>query len=629
MTNLQSLSIFLTERLMLAAQEIFKAVEVTVTEYHDEISRSRQENELLKSRLLEAGIQVYPELQPGLSVFHGEPCAESEREDPGEKVLVKQEPSGSKEEPRVPAHPPSQTSVPEEPVSPRACLEDEQRVEEMLHPQMTDNRESPLLQAHQCMQIKEETNESKSGLGAEIFCMSQSGTSDDPSSAIASSHVSGLDTGLDELSMHNAAELPLSSRVNTGQPKGCVNYDPAAQGKELQRRERMYNIVKFSGTETAVVVPSEWCTAGETVWPNYKTDKCMERAVEQRETPGEDWDRYNCTLLKTYDNYSEAHQALESLRCNTSDEQSGKKEEVNAKPKPILYLGKSDGDQQKESRNPLLVISSPVINTSSWEGHLPLHPTYRVTTGTGPILGTGDQLHVLALLEQVKHEQTQIVGMLNGLSTKMHANTEPQGFFATPEDLKFPLDTTEEVEHFEAWLAEETNAGSKNNLIQILSVLGGQDVKKVTWNILAHIFSENVSKQISWKGANQKFKFSGMNAKELLIRAVQNCKVCSSATEDEISKHAILWFSLASDHGSGCKKQKRTMSGLHQLLNDAVLSVLPSLSQDRTKQLVKKLVDQGVKGLNDLVNVKEDDIVEFIRPVQRRKLLSAWKEQAC
>lgn len=57
MTNLQS---FLTERLMLAAQEIFKAVEVTFTEYHDEISRSRQENELLKTRLLEAGIPVYP-----------------------------------------------------------------------------------------------------------------------------------------------------------------------------------------------------------------------------------------------------------------------------------------------------------------------------------------------------------------------------------------------------------------------------------------------------------------------------------------------------------------------------------------------------------------------------------------
>ncbi|XP_060714151.1 zinc finger protein 214 isoform X4 [Tachysurus vachellii] len=235
MTNLQSLSIFLTERLMLAAQEIFKAVEVTVTEYHDEISRSRQENELLKSRLLEAGIQFYPvsELQPGLSVFHGEPCVGSERGDPGEKIQVKKETSASREELRVPL---PQTNVPEEPVSPSACLENEQRIEEMLHPQMTDS--SPSLQAHQCMQIKEETDESKSSLGAEIFCTSQSSMSDDPSSGLASNQASGLETELDILSsMHNASELPLTSRVKAGQPKRCVNYNPTEQDKVLQRRE--------------------------------------------------------------------------------------------------------------------------------------------------------------------------------------------------------------------------------------------------------------------------------------------------------------------------------------------------------------------------------------------------------
>uniref|UniRef100_A0A3B1JTB4 Zinc finger protein with KRAB and SCAN domains 4-like n=1 Tax=Astyanax mexicanus TaxID=7994 RepID=A0A3B1JTB4_ASTMX len=59
MASMQSLSVFVTERLTLAAQEIFKAVEVTVSEYHQEISRSRQENELLKRRLLEAGIDLY------------------------------------------------------------------------------------------------------------------------------------------------------------------------------------------------------------------------------------------------------------------------------------------------------------------------------------------------------------------------------------------------------------------------------------------------------------------------------------------------------------------------------------------------------------------------------------------
>lgn len=190
---------------MLAAQEIFKAVEVTVTEYHDEISRSRQENELLKSRLLEAGIQVYPELQPGLSVFHGETCAGSEQGDQDEKIEVKQEPSASREEPRVP---PPQTSVPEEPVSPTACLEDEHRIEEMLHPQMTDSSASPLVRAHQCMQIKEETDESRSGLATEIFCVSQSSISDDPSSANASNHTSGHETELDGLSsMHNASQV--------------------------------------------------------------------------------------------------------------------------------------------------------------------------------------------------------------------------------------------------------------------------------------------------------------------------------------------------------------------------------------------------------------------------------------
>ncbi|KAG7319124.1 hypothetical protein KOW79_017598 [Hemibagrus wyckioides] len=244
MTNMQSLSIFLTERLMLAAQEIFKAVEVTVTEYHDEISRSRQENELLKSRLLEAGIPFYPELQPGLSVFHGEPCVGSERGDPGEKIHVKQEPSVSREEHRVP---PPQTSAPEEPVSPSVCLDDEQRIEDMLHPQMTDSSPSPLLQAHQCMQIKEESDECKSGLGAEIFCTSQSSTSDELSSAVASNHTSGLETELDRLSsMHNASELPLTSRVKAGQPKRCVNYNPAEHHKVLQRRER-YSMIRARG----------------------------------------------------------------------------------------------------------------------------------------------------------------------------------------------------------------------------------------------------------------------------------------------------------------------------------------------------------------------------------------------
>ncbi|KAI7809133.1 hypothetical protein IRJ41_000258 [Triplophysa rosa] len=71
----------------------------------------------------------------------------------------------------------------------------------------------------------------------------------------------------------------------------------------------------------------------------------------------------------------------------------------------------------------------------------------------------------------------------------------------------------------------------------------------------------------------------------------------------------------------------RIMSGLKEVLKDAVLSVLPSLSSDVTSQLVEKLMNQGVEGLDDLIYVKKDDILEFIRPIQCRKLLSAWQNQ--
>ncbi|XP_059393466.1 calponin homology domain-containing protein DDB_G0272472-like isoform X1 [Carassius carassius] len=58
MSKLQVLSLFLTERLTLAAQEIFKAVEDVFSEYNEEICRSRLEIELLKRRLQQTGVQM-------------------------------------------------------------------------------------------------------------------------------------------------------------------------------------------------------------------------------------------------------------------------------------------------------------------------------------------------------------------------------------------------------------------------------------------------------------------------------------------------------------------------------------------------------------------------------------------
>ncbi|XP_076859854.1 uncharacterized protein LOC143512923 [Brachyhypopomus gauderio] len=167
MTNLQSLSVFLTERLTLAAQEIFKAVEVTVSEYHDEISRSRQENELLKTRLLEAGIEFYsdcpgaPALHEGAASVGRQPGAEPWGED-GADIQVKLELSATKDEPAAPeTHGPAA----KEPPSPGPWQEDEARVEEALHTLMAESDVSTLLHAAPLAQdVKEEPEDAAADL---------------------------------------------------------------------------------------------------------------------------------------------------------------------------------------------------------------------------------------------------------------------------------------------------------------------------------------------------------------------------------------------------------------------------------------------------------------------------------
>ncbi|XP_050978713.1 uncharacterized protein LOC127173104 [Labeo rohita] len=81
MSTLQLLSDFLTERLTLAAQEIFKAVEDIFSEYNEEICRSRQEIELLKRRLQQAGVQMDSETQPCSSETQGQKHTQTSSEE--------------------------------------------------------------------------------------------------------------------------------------------------------------------------------------------------------------------------------------------------------------------------------------------------------------------------------------------------------------------------------------------------------------------------------------------------------------------------------------------------------------------------------------------------------------------
>ncbi|CAB1352166.1 unnamed protein product, partial [Coregonus sp. 'balchen'] len=61
MTKLQYLNVYLTERLMQAAEEILGVVGDTISEYQEEIARTKRENQYLKRHLITPVLPVNPD----------------------------------------------------------------------------------------------------------------------------------------------------------------------------------------------------------------------------------------------------------------------------------------------------------------------------------------------------------------------------------------------------------------------------------------------------------------------------------------------------------------------------------------------------------------------------------------
>ncbi|KAJ8403938.1 hypothetical protein AAFF_G00342880 [Aldrovandia affinis] len=71
------------------------------------------------------------------------------------------------------------------------------------------------------------------------------------------------------------------------------------------------------------------------------------------------------------------------------------------------------------------------------------------------------------------------------------------------------------------------------------------------------------------------------------------------------------------------------MSELAVVIREAILTVLPTVPEEPLDLIVGKLLSQGVETTEDLIHVREEDILEFLQPIQCRKLLTAWKQGDC
>ncbi|XP_026064674.1 uncharacterized protein LOC113047499 [Carassius auratus] len=194
---------------------------------------------------------------------------------------------------------------------------------------------------------------------------------------------------------------------------------------------------------------------------------------------------------------------------------------------------------------------APVLNMQTAEeacSSLTYRPTWRGGRMADTIPCSAAEVHILSLLETIKQQQDQLVAKVKYLSSRL--NTTPGPDVEMPENIQFPLEQLEAVEDFEMFLKEPSNGPSRQRVISSLATIGGQDVKRLTWNILGRLFTDEVSHQINWKGVNNKKPFSRMATKTLLFSAVKKNTVTRSATDAEVTKHAIRWFNLAADRAT-------------------------------------------------------------------------------
>lgn len=59
-------------------------------------------------------------------------------------------------------------------------------------------------------------------------------------------------------------------------------------------------------------------------------------------------------------------------------------------------------------------------------------------------------------------------------------------------------------------------------------------------------------------------------------------------------------------------------------IKNSITSVMPSITPLLLEQLIATLAESGVEQAEDLRYVQENDLAGHLKPIQCRKLLSAW-----
>ncbi|XP_061899491.1 uncharacterized protein LOC133647802 isoform X2 [Entelurus aequoreus] len=289
-----------------------------------------------------------------------------------------------------------------------------------------------------------------------------------------------------------------------------------------------FHLIKFRMNGDVAVVPTGWYYDGIVFWPTYKYTDRIKKAALNEEQHGPNWPKFDASVVRTCDNYKDALKIMQQYEkgCDTSDllsEAENKELPEKRSRKAVHRLGDSD-DSEEDPGNSDRASASQLHRQTPQSRRV---PAVMSTQGTA----VPPQLPPPPAPAALNMWQTQEPHA----SSLAYRPTWRGGRMADYISCSAP-----EMTHLFS-LLEHMKQNQEQLILKIssLATVGGQDVKRVTWNILGRMFTDGVSHQINWKGVNNKKAFSRMATKTLLFSAVRKNLLTRSATDAEVTKHAI------------------------------------------------------------------------------------------
>ncbi|XP_065104072.1 uncharacterized protein [Paramisgurnus dabryanus] len=156
---------------------------------------------------------------------------------------------------------------------------------------------------------------------------------------------------------------------------------------------------------------------------------------------------------------------------------------------------------------------------------------------------------LLANQEIIKDQMGTLVKLVYDLKKLSTAEDSP-----TVNSDNFPINGHQQLQYIEGQLEQED---FRTAVINTLSLRGGTTVKESVWRIMNFLLTNDIARQINWRGINGKAAFKDTTLKTVINAAVRKNKLTATATDQEVEHWTKRWLQLAKDRDGGRRARER------------------------------------------------------------------------